>query len=141
MTEEEIKKIKTEQKEYINMFGYENNLNKNIKLYVPELNTYMIFEHYPDFIVEFDQYLEIVEDVWHDEYMVGPGGMFPTVLGRRLFEEIEHVNALMMKELFTRQNQIDAIDRNNYTTDEEFISAVQAVIWTLDMDQIFNFHQ
>jgi len=139
MTQEEISQIKYDQKEFIHLFGYENNLINNIKLYVPEFSTYMVFEHYPTFIVESESYVDVIENIWHDEYIVSPGATLPIAIGRRLLNEIKQINALMSKELFTRQNQIDAIDYSSFATDQDFIDAVQAVVWTLDMDQIFDF--
>ena len=130
--------IKEDQKEYLNMFGYENNFKTKVNIYIPEILKTMVFDHDQDYLVEFEGYIRIAKNLWKDVYIPGSGGMYPIELARRVYGTLLHINALMSKELFTKQNVVDSINRANYSTDQEFVNAVEAVQWGLDLTQTFT---
>ena len=135
----DYQKIKNDRKEYLNCIGYENNLKHLVKIYIPGISGYMLFEHDHEFISQMDGYLEIAEFLG-DEYLIGPGGVFPIQMARDVYEDVERVNYLMTKELFTKQNTVDSINRDDYESDEDFELAVNSIDWEFDIDQVFNFH-
>jgi hypothetical protein len=138
MTNDEILKYKEDMKLVLNTF-YERDLRTDIKIVVPEFGGAVIsIEHNSSFITEFDQLLEVAEAQGLTE-IVGPGAMFPTTVARNVFEKVEVINFQLIQALFTAQNAVDAINREDYQSDEVFMAAVDAVEYDFDIHQIFDF--
>lgn len=132
-------KIKNDRKEYINGAFYEKALRTKVKLYITELDTVMEFEHDAVFMTEFSNYLYTTETLLGESYIIGPGGTYPIELAKYVFSNLKRINGMLSKEVFTKQNAIDAINREDYSSDEEFVQAVESVDWDFDYTQVFNF--
>lgn len=140
MTTEQETKIKNDKIVYLSAINYDNGLLKMVKIYIPQADVVLEMEHTPSYLVEYESYIFIAENVWQQDYVIGPIGPFPLTIAKQGLEDLKHINALMTKELFTRQNEVNSLHRADFNTDEEFISAVDSVVWQMDLTQIFDFH-
>lgn len=134
-------RIKQDRKEYISGAHYERIMDTPVTIYVKAIDMNYTLKHDTNFMCRFEDYIYAKGTLSGDSDIIGPGGVFPIASATEVIESLKRVNGMIFQELFKKHNEIDAIKREDYNSDEEFETAVNAINWEFNHTQVFNFSQ